>query len=238
MLVPSPFLSSARLMAPVTVTRLMPNHATSAISMMSPTTGAVQTFVLPAVLSIARGGAEVVGAASGLDIGRVRMRLEGLQAYGTLCALLVNACLRLYSSVKIPKSDQKGDGRAGRYAMDVFLFCIVVSVLFGSYTTIVFSLLALYSKTALGRGFDAQFLDFFAATAPLRDSGFNSFIYSLVSFEMAFILSLFLKFEGRRRKMLVVLACLISSISVWRWSTIMRLAAQFLFPLKAEANYF
>ena len=32
-------------------------------------------------------------------IGRVRMRLEGLQSYGTLAALLANGCLRLYSCV-------------------------------------------------------------------------------------------------------------------------------------------
>ena len=192
-------------------------------------------------IAIAAGGAAT--ATTGLDISRVRMRLEGFQAYGTLCALMVNACLRLYSSVKIPR-DKEGDGMApwtlSNVAMDVFLLSVVVSVLFGSYGTIAFSLMALFSKTALARGLDAEFLEFFAATADIRQTGFESFLLCLVSFETAFILSLFLRFQGqgRRRNLFVTIACVISCISVWRWSSIMRLASQYLFPLRAEVNYF
>jgi len=221
-MIPFSFISS-------TAARLAPPTAAAAsamtrMSMVSSTTtpSFLQSVALPVVLSVARGG----GAAelfrprhsSGgplLDMARVRLRLEGLQAYATLCALLTN-CLRLYSSVPVPpplsSSQQKEDAsknnehtsrhRIHTLALDAFLLCIVISVLFGSYTTLVFTLLALYSKTALGRGYDQQFLDFFAATANLRESGFQSFLYSLVSFELAFILSLFLKFEGNRRKKL------------------------------------
>ena len=256
MLIPSSFIcSTAARLAPPTAAAAA--SATTRMSMVSSTTTSfLQSVALPVVLSVARGGAELFRPrhqASGplLDMARVRLRLEGLQAYATLCALLTNGCLRLYSSVPVPPlsasssskpkeaSQKKHTSRHSIHtlALDAFLLCIVISVLFGSYTTIVFTLLALYSKTALGRGYDQQFLDFFAATANLRESGFQSFLYSLVSFELAFILSLFLKFEGNRRKKLVLVACFISAGSVWRWSNIMHLATVFLFPLKAEIQY-
>ena len=217
-----------------------PSIATAALSFLV-RGGSIDSTSSQQKIAIAAGGA---AAATGLDISRVRMRLEGFQAYGTLCALMVNACLRLYSSVKIPHNNKEGDTTApwtlSNVAMDVFLLSVIVSVLFGSYGTIAFSLMALFSKTALARGRDAQFLEFFAATADIRQTGFESFVLCLVSFETAFILSLFLRFQGqrRRRNLFVTLACVISCMSVWRWSSIMRLAGEYLFPLRAEVSYF
>ena len=172
-------------------------------------------------------------ADSVLDIGRVRMRLEGLQAYATLCALLANGCLRLYSSVKIRKEP---DQWMKRVYDAVYLF-IVVSILSGSYTTVVFTLLALFSKTALGRGYDAQFLLFWAATANIRESAIIAFLSSLVCFELAFILSLYLRTEGRRRTILVLLACCMAAFSFSSWVKLLLLVHKFLFPLQAEVEY-
>jgi hypothetical protein len=191
-----------------------------------------------------------------LDISRVRMRLEGLQAYGTLCALLANGCLRLYSSVsdppgrkKIRPSEDGQDNHDGdsdvtpskklrkRLALDGFFLCVVLSVLSGSYTTVVFTLLPLYSKMALGRGYDRQFLEFWASTANIRQTGFTAFIFSLVSFEAAFVLSLYIRLRGRRKKMLVAIASIICIVSFWEWSKIMHLASKYLFTLRAEVEY-
>ena len=210
--------------------------------MMSPIpaaadTSSFQALAFQAVLAIARGGGEFMARqdVSALDIARVRMRLEGLQAYGTLCALLANGCLRLYSVVNA--KDYVNDN-AKKYALDAFYVFLVISVLSGSYTTVVFTLLALYSKTALGRGYDSQFLQFWAAAADLRESGFEAFLYCLVSFEVAFILSLFLRIEGgRRQRIVVALASAIAIFSFWRWSRIMMLAAKLLFPLGAQVEY-
>ena len=187
---------------------------------------------------MARGGVELFAKnhASKLDIGRVRMRLEGLTTYATITALLTNGCLRLYSSIRPPKEESEMD-KVSKIVLDAFFLCVIVSVLFGSYTTIVFGLLSLYSKTALGRGYDAEFLEFWAASADIRESGFEAFLCSLVSFELAFVLSVFLRFDGRRRKMLLLVAILITSFSFRRWATIMHLAVKYLFPLRAEVQY-
>ena len=189
-----------------------------------------------------------------LDISRVRMRLEGLQAYGTLCALLANGCLRLYSSISVPTTSERnidsvnGDSTnttqkiftkkfRKRLAYDGFFLCVVLSVLSGAYTTVVFTLLPLYSKMALGRGYDKQFLEFWAATAQIRETGFTAFLSSLVSFEIAFVLSLYLRTRGRRKRMLVTVATIICLASFWEWTTVMKLASKYLFTLHAEKDY-
>jgi hypothetical protein len=181
-----------------------------------------------------------------IDIDRVKMRLEGLQAYGTLCALLANGCLRLYSSVSVPKKGGSDDemtnitpGKKLRklLALDGFFLSVVLSVLSGSYATVVFTLIPLYSKTALGRGYDSQFLKFWAATSGIRETGFSSFLFSLISFELAFVLSLYIRLRGRRKKMLVAIATIICMASFWEWSRVMQLASTYLFTLRAEAEY-
>jgi hypothetical protein len=185
-----------------------------------------------------------------LDINRVRMRLEGLQAYGTLCALLANGCLRLYSSVSdtsrgstetvdndSPNKAQSSKNIRKHLALDGFFLCVVLSVLSGSYTTVVFTLLPLYSKMALGRGYDAQFLQFWASTAGIRETGFTAFLLSLVSFEVAFVLSLYLRLRGRRKRMLVLIATIICAVSFWEWTRVMQLASIYLFTLRAETEY-
>ena len=175
-------------------------------------------------------------ADSVLDISRVRMRLEGLASYATLCALLANGCLRLYSSVKT-QDDEKTSSVKQNRAYDAFYLFIVISILSGSYTTVVFTLLALFSKTALGRGYDRQFLEFWAATTGLRESGLEAFLASLVCFEFAFILSLYLKTRGKRRRILVLVACCLAAYSFSRWIQIMRLVSTLLFPIRAEIDY-
>lgn len=166
-----------------------------------------------------------------LDIGRVKMRLEGFQAYGTVCALLMNATLRLWSSVAQPANDAS---KITQQAFDVFLVCVIISVLFGSYTTIVFTMISLYSKQALGRGLDSSFLAFYEATHVIRDSGFRAFLYSLVSFQWAFVLSLFLKLGGQpRQKWMVGAAIAISCLAGWRWLTVMKLASDLIYAAQS-----
>lgn len=201
--------------------------------------------IIPSVLEVMvalRGGGAALelfahNKASALDISRVRMRLEGLQVYATLCALLTNACLRLYSSVKVSKDEKEKQKFSTRIALDLFYVCVVISVLFGSYTTIVFGLFSLLSKTALGRGYDTEFIEFWRHSTDIRESGFESFLYSLVAFELSFVLSLFLKFKGRRRIMLVALACIILAFSASRWTKLLFLASKYLFPLRAETEF-
>lgn len=202
-----------------------------------------------------------------LDLTRVQMRLDGLQVYATLAALLTNACLELYTNLKEPKEEADDDDvsegvtegeseeknqrklarqkrlRVQNWAVDIFYLCTVVSVLSGSYTTIVFGLFSILSKTALGRGLDASFIKFWSESAGIRNSGLESFLVALVSFEVAFLLSLMMKFatsnqrQRRRQILLVGIGTTILLISMKRWIKLLYLASKLLFPLWAEVEY-
>ena len=212
MLIRSPFINQVTQLIPSTT---LPMKMMSLDSLSEPNSS-------PLWLTMALRGGELFAKRQGtvLDISRVRMRLEGLSAYATLCALLANGCLRLYSAVTIPKREEEQADKIKKRAYDAFYFFIVVSILSGSYTTVVFTLLALFSKTALGRNYDRQFLEFWSATAGIRESGLESFLYSLVCFELAFILSIFLRTEGKRRVVLVALGLIMASFSFSRWGEI------------------
>eukprot|EP00980_Cylindrotheca_fusiformis_P003963 scaffold871_cov130-Cylindrotheca_fusiformis.AAC.40 len=236
--------------APVSITSVHQMVADSASTLLSSSNiiarggGFVELFFL--------GRREAAGAGPMLDLSRISMRLEGLQVYATLAALLTNACLELYcSNIRVPKEqeqevdEKKGSGggdekqktRKLNWSVEGFFACTAVSVLLGSYTTIVFGLLSILSKTALGRGLDVEFMEFWAQSAGIRSSAFESFLGSLICFELSFIMSLFLKLKGRRRKYLVGLASLMFLLSLRRWVSLLRLASKLLFPLYAEVEY-
>ena len=100
-------------------------------------------------------------------------------------------------------------------------FSIIICILSAVYTTLVFSLIVLYSKTALGLGLDSQFMTFFSATSFFRDSGFRSFISALVSFQISFICSVFLSTSmlGEARWILAwfgIFGSMLSSLSLFQ----------------------
>eukprot|EP00521_Asterionellopsis_glacialis_P018520 CAMPEP_0195293864 /NCGR_PEP_ID=MMETSP0707-20130614/13559_1 /TAXON_ID=33640 /ORGANISM="Asterionellopsis glacialis, Strain CCMP134" /LENGTH=216 /DNA_ID=CAMNT_0040354675 /DNA_START=87 /DNA_END=734 /DNA_ORIENTATION=- len=150
-----------------------------------------------------RGGASAASQSTGFDLTRTGIRLEGLSSYGVISALLMNASLRVFSMTprQITKgtSQNKNQHKVERYAEIMFLSFVALSILTGFYTTVVFTLLGLYSKTALGMGKDDAFVKFFIQTEAIRSLAFQSFIISLTSFTASFCLSLFLQYEGKLR---------------------------------------
>lgn len=178
-------------------------------------------------LLVSRGGGGAGGAAL-QDLTRTRLRLEGLHQYGVVAALLMNAALRLFSST--PKKLTDADRRVDRVAKVVFTFAVALSTVLGSYTTIVFALLGLYSKRSLGMGHDDEFLRFFAATTGIRETGFDAFLGMLICFKASFLLSLFLNYEGnpRLRWWVSGLVLAVDMYAWWNWSTIFKLADDLL----------
>mmetsp|Transcript_3541 Transcript_3541/g.8092 ORF Transcript_3541/g.8092 Transcript_3541/m.8092 type:complete len:242 (-) Transcript_3541:175-900(-) len=204
-------------------------------------------FFLPAAVSALRGGGgkEAAAAAAAFDLTRARIRLEGLSAYGVTTGLLMNAAMRLYSSTpkkmkdlsEIDDDDGKDDGggdakrvaRMENWVTVIFAALVTVTIMSGMYTTITFSLLALYSKTALGMGADAQYLQFLEMTEPIRRIGFDTYIVSLLCFKGAFVCSLFLTFKGRLRYWLSGVGTLGLAYSWYNIKTIMSFASTLLF---------
>jgi hypothetical protein len=140
-------------------------------------------------------------------------------------ALLMNAALRLYGST--PKRLEK-DKIENSFKI-LFVLSVGISIICGAYSTVCFSLLGLYSKTALGQGLDASFLEFYAATADVRDRAFRCFIIALLSFEVCFVSSLFLNYDGKLRWWVSGLAAAASLISWLHWQNIIAIAGELLF---------
>ena len=152
---------------------------------------------------------------------RTLIRLEGLGSYASISTLILNAALSLLSST--PKTL---DGRKQEDAAKIlFLSLILATVICGSYTTVVFSLLTLYSKTSLGMGMDEEFVEFFAATDQIRQTGYASFVATILSFNVAFVLSLYLSYEGPVRFWITSIATVIIAISVQNWYLIVQYAS-------------
>ena len=138
----------------------------------------------------------------------------------------MNAALRLFSST--PKTLKAGE-KSENIAKIIFTIAIGCSVIAGAYTTVVFTLLGLYSKSAIGLGNDLAFVEFFDATATIRKSAFVGFIMTLLSFELSFVLSLFLNCEGVMRWCASGTAAVAAMASWWSWNHIMGIAGRLLF---------
>ena len=137
------------------------------------------------------------------DMALAKTRLEGL-GYSTVAALLMNAALRLFSSTPsdpLP-SPPSGDERAGSVRFNnrlrvAFAFCISLCVSLGSYSTIVYALMTIYCKTALGKGMVQEYVNFFEGTHRYRQAGFYSFLGTVFMFKVSWVLSLLLKHEDK-----------------------------------------
>eukprot|EP00581_Thalassiosira_minuscula_P008777 CAMPEP_0183702404 /NCGR_PEP_ID=MMETSP0737-20130205/514_1 /TAXON_ID=385413 /ORGANISM="Thalassiosira miniscula, Strain CCMP1093" /LENGTH=166 /DNA_ID=CAMNT_0025929003 /DNA_START=53 /DNA_END=550 /DNA_ORIENTATION=- len=136
-----------------------------------------------------RGGA-TAGAAA-FDMGLSKTRLEGL-AYGTVTSLMMNGALRLFAGTpkdikRIPddaSKDQARDIMFDNIFKIIFGLCISTSVSLGAYTTAVFTLMTIYSKTALGMGYQSQYNEFFESCATYRLWGFYAFLGTVMTFNL------------------------------------------------------
>lgn len=186
---------------------------------------ALQALPVASTSSVINSLTALSGGASSLDVARFKLRLDGLHTYAVITTLIMNASLRLFSAT--PKRFSKGE-KTKNFLKALFSVMVAISVLSGSYTTIVFSLLELYSKRALGRGLDSACLNFFEQTQSIRESGDDTWIISLVSFQASFVLSLFLNHDSGFDWKIAVLAGVVAILCWWKWSTIMALSAMTL----------
>jgi hypothetical protein len=186
---------------------------------------AILPTVLPPLLPSAAAALSLVGGGSALDLGRVKLRLDGLHTYGVITSLLMNASLRLFSST--PKRFEE-KAHVSNTIKAIFSVMVATSVLSGSYTTIVFSLLGLYSKRALGRGMDVEFVRFFEESRSIRELAYDTFLVSLVSFQISFVLSLFLNHDEGMNWKLALFGGIMALACWWKWSTVMILAKTIL----------
>lgn len=168
------------------------------------------------------------------DIGLAKTRLEGL-AYSTVTSLLMNAALRLFSATPkklepVPKDAVEARTvRLNNGLKVAFGLCMSVCVALGAYTTTMFALMAIYSKTALGMGLKGEFTQFFNEMAPYRGWGFQAFTYTILTYNISWVLSLILNYEGRLRWFMASPAMVVGLVGLYHYNSIMGIAGSIIF---------
>jgi len=127
-----------------------------------------------------RGG---VGVA--LDMVTESHHLAVLSSYAVLTVLVLNSALRIYTSAKFKRDPSK---KYDSFLPNLFFFFSGVCVITGIFTGIMFQLLGIYSRSALGMGNLAGYAAFKAATESFRRLGFQTFLTCLGSFVVIFLI--------------------------------------------------
>ena len=159
-----------------------------------------------------------------LDLDRTKYRLDGIGHYGSIAALFMNAALVVLSALP-KKFDENVQDNTPKL---IGAILSAATIIFGTYTAMVFSLLSLYSKTFLGMARDDEFLEFFDHTSTIRDSAFMTFVGAVLCFNGSFIMTLYLHTEGQVRSWLTTGAMLMFAYCAQQWFTIMNLAYPYL----------
>lgn len=160
-------------------------------------------------------------------------------SYGTVTALIIAAALAVSDNTDekmTPVPDPENSTRRERVTIRLdntlkilFSICMILTVACGIYTTIVFTLMNIYGNTALGLGLNDSFVDFFNACSKYRQFGFYSFICTLISFNVGWLLSVILNYEGKMRWRMVAPALLIGLGGMFHYKAIFNLASSLIF---------
>lgn len=160
-----------------------------------------------------------------VEVNRARIRLEGLSSYATIAALIMNSALRIFTTVPVSHHPD----RVERAIAVLVLLASTVSIIAGSYTTVVFTLIGLYGKAALGRQQDAAYLAFFSQTVYYRQVAFKTFILCLSSFSASLCLDLLLKLKGRWRWVAFTACSLATCVMLRQWLQVIAIGYQLVF---------
>jgi len=152
------------------------------------------------------------------SIGAAKLRIDGIHAYVFISILILNASLRLFTSTPIDLRPEKENSKLASFA---FVLTIGFTFFGSIYSSTVFSLIELYTRTALGFGFDdgTKFNAFLTATQNYRLIGFWCFVSSLVSLLLSFPLSFYIRthVDKKQKKPIFASWMTLSGIIILAW---------------------
>lgn len=135
--------------------------------------------------------------ATAFNVDRATVRLDGLEVYAVVSALTLAtaiACFDAYGSdfatTIFEVSHITRDNLVPLVMNTIFLIVSGVGIIAGLHATLVFSLMTMYGRTAVGVSHDAAFVEFFVQTGRVRYRGFLTFRLSLYCFLVQVIFTL------------------------------------------------
>ena len=157
-------------------------------------TGAISPLGTALSLRGGEASAAVDHVLDAVTTGRMKTRLESYGSLAVIAALLMNAALRMWSSAPADH-DFSGKPWVRRLLRNVFLVASAISIIGGLYSTVIFALVGVYAKSAMGLGLDQQCAIFLKVTHIYRREAYNSFVAALVSFVLSFELAIVAKLK-------------------------------------------
>lgn len=125
----------------------------------------------------------------GDKITRISMRLDGMDHWSLLAALVTGFSMQLISSVTLSDFTES----SLLLPQVLFVFFGMVATISAFYATMVFGLCNLYGRTALGLQKDTGYLRFITNTAVFRENAFVALLTSIASIIATISFMLFLK---------------------------------------------
>ena len=111
----------------------------------------------------------------------------------------------------------------------VYSMLTSITVALGCYTTIVFTMMGIYSKTALGMGLVENYVNFFNSCAKFRVLGFYAFMGTLMTFSVGWVLALILCHEGEMKWYVAIPPSIITLLATLHFKEIFNLAGTLIF---------
>jgi len=190
---------------------------------------------IPVSVTTLRGGAiEAV-----FDLGRENLKLQSMATYSTITALVMNASLRLYTSQKFEIDVDEHGNRPKRVKTmeSVFTASTILCIVSGMFTAVLFNILGIYSREALGMGNESGYMAFTAATAIYRKWGFRAFLTTCLSFVTSFVLSIVEKTsnEDRVGQYILIASIILLMFSVYHLQTVLALATKLIYTPEFKA---
>eukprot|EP00984_Skeletonema_dohrnii_P011948 scaffold4797_cov90-Skeletonema_dohrnii-CCMP3373.AAC.4 len=183
------------------------------------------------IAAIPRGGA--AAAAAAFDMGLAKTRLEGL-AYGTVTALITSAALNLFKYADGENSKLMANDRFNNIIKITLGILLASCVALGIYTTAIFTIIGIYSKTALGMGQTTDFITFFNSCEKFRHYGFRSFVACLASFSISWVCALLLTYEEETRWWIALPAILVGVMGFLHYKELFALASTLIYSSSCD----
>lgn len=163
------------------------------------------------------------------DVTRARVRLEGYSTYTIISALIMNAALRLLTSTDTDFKKMGLPTWLHRIAQILFVTSISAAVMCGAHCTVIFALVGVYAKMAVGLEMDSAASLFLQNTSQFRRDGFHSFVVCLVGFSISYPTSLFFKIRGKTRWVVFVVGLGLTGLMFSQWMRIIHIATELVY---------
>ena len=174
----------------------------------------------------------------GVNLERASLRVESMQTYAVVSSIIMGSNISMLSlNDNIGLDDEDFDvPLIDKIAIYMLLGLQAISLVASSYTTVVFTLMALYYSTSLGLGGDECYEAFDAETKTMRMRAFYSFIASLSTLMLSFVPCAYLYVHGSKGIVMATFLAVLIMISFHDFKKVIDSAGRTIFNPLFQPN--